>query len=207
MLFSQCSGEFGQCIMRNLLLHWCMSRRLSSTFHNIFWQQPQFEQTLGCTSLHGDSFVSEVSESEVRVVAEVWSVSSSSAKSTFSSTGQLAWISQSNRLYEIRVQLWASSPRFLVWLCQSRRFGLLENPYEIWALLWNESGCMGENREYRVQNLSCCAFHMMKFPLLKRPEPKQKEGAEGTENFCGRTVLHVLFYVMKWIQLYPADCN
>lgn len=127
MLFSQCSGEFGQCIMRNLLLHWCMSRRLSSTFHNIFWQQPQFEQTLGCTSLHGDSFVSEVSESEsVRVVAEVWSVSSSSAKSTFSSTGQLAWISQSNRLCEIRVQLWASSPRFVVWLCQSRRFGLLE---------------------------------------------------------------------------------
>lgn len=92
-------------------------------------------------------------------------------------------------------------PKQKVWLAWE------EHPYEIWALLWNESGCMGENREYRVQNLSCCAFHMMKFPLLKRPEPKQKEGAEGTENFCGRTVLHVLFYVMKWIQLYPADCN
>lgn len=35
----------------------------------------------------------------------------------FGSTGQLSWISQSNNLYEIRVQLWALSPSFLVWLC------------------------------------------------------------------------------------------
>lgn len=48
-----------------------------------------------------------------------------------------------------------------------------------------------------------------KISLAKVNQAKRKKKKGNRENwvFCGRAVLHVLFYIMKLIQMYPADFN
>lgn len=172
----------------------------SSYGSNGLWAAPPYTESLSVSQVSGRESAWEM--------AEVRNVSFFSAKSVFwerrtavlnISKQQIVW-DQSAALGFITQFSRVILPKQKVWLAWK------EHPCGMGTL--DECGWMGKSGEDWVQNLSCCTFHMTKFPLLKQAKPKEKKKREQRDwVFCGRAVLHVLFCIMKLIQMYPADFN
>lgn len=200
MLVESLIGAFSCCVaiypwVEHAGCKWCQAYFITSfdSSHELngLWAAPPYMGSLS---------VNQVSERESAwEVAEVRNVSSFSAKSVFwerrtavlnISKQQIVW-DQSAALGFITQFSSVIVPKQKVWLAWK------EHLCGMGTLLWNQCGWMGNSGEDSVQNLSCCTFCMMKFPLLKQTKPKEKKVTERTEGFCGRTVLHMLFCIMK----------